>query len=89
MSPRLEFRVLGPLEASREGHQVELGAHRQRALLAELLVNVDEVVSTERPIGELWGEGAPPSASNMFQVYVPRLRKAPGPAFVSARVFVR
>jgi predicted ATPase/DNA-binding SARP family transcriptional activator len=78
MSSRLEFRVLGPLEASREGHQVALGAHRQRALLAELLVHVDEVVSTERLIEELWGEDAPPSASNMVQVYVSRLRKALG-----------
>jgi DNA-binding SARP family transcriptional activator len=78
MSPRLEFRVLGPLEASREGQPVELGAHRQRALLAELLVHVDEVVSTERLIEELWGEDAPPSASNMVQVYVSRLRKALG-----------
>jgi predicted ATPase/DNA-binding SARP family transcriptional activator len=46
--------------------------------LAELLVHVDELVSTERLIEELWGEDAPPSASNMVQVYVSRLRKALG-----------
>jgi predicted ATPase/DNA-binding SARP family transcriptional activator len=78
MSPLLEFRVLGPLEASRGGQPLELGAHRQRALLAELLVHIDEVVPTERLVEELWGEDAPPSASNMVQVYVSRLRKVLG-----------
>jgi predicted ATPase/DNA-binding SARP family transcriptional activator len=85
MSPRLEFRVLGPLEASRDGQPVELGAHRQRALLAELLVHADEVVPRERLVEELWGEDAPPSASNMIQVYVSRLRKVLGPDVLMTR----
>jgi predicted ATPase/DNA-binding SARP family transcriptional activator len=78
VSARLEFRVLGPLEASRDGQAVDLGAHRQRALLAALLVRADEVVSRERLVDELWGDVAPPSATNMVQVYVSRLRKALG-----------
>ena len=79
MSRSLEFRVLGPLEASRDGQAVDLGAYRQRALLAALLVHADEVVSRDRLIEELWGEAAPASAPNMIQVYVSRLRKALGP----------
>ena len=78
VSLRLEFRILGPLEVSRDGRTVHLGGRRQRVLLAALLVHPDEVVSRERLIEDVWGEEAPASAPNMIQVYVSRLRKALG-----------
>lgn len=74
----VEFRLLGPLEVLRDGRPLDLGALRQRALLALLLVRANEAVSSERLIEELWGERAPASAPNMVQVYVSRLRKALG-----------
>lgn len=79
---RLEFRVLGPFDVLRDGRPVDLGAYRQRALLALLVLHANEVVSRERLIEELWGERSPGSAPNMVQVYVSRLRKALGPGLL-------
>ena len=81
-SSRLEIRVLGPLQVLRDGHAVDLGPPRQRALLAILVLSANEVVSWERLIDQLWGERPPASAPNMIQVYVSRLRKALGPGLL-------
>jgi DNA-binding SARP family transcriptional activator len=72
----IEFGVLGPLEASRGGEPVHLGGGKQRALLAILLLNANEVVSSDRLIDELWGEAAPETAGKALQVHVSQLRKA-------------
>jgi YVTN family beta-propeller protein len=78
-SPRgLQFRVLGPLEASRDGVGLDLGPRKQRAVLALLLLNANRVVATERLIDDLWGESPPDSARAALQVYVAGLRKALG-----------
>ncbi len=74
----MEFCVLGPLEARRDGLPVALGGTKQRALLAVLLLHAGEVVSTDRLIDELWGDEPPPTASHTVQVFVSRLRKALG-----------
>jgi YVTN family beta-propeller protein len=71
----VEFRVLGPLEASHDGRLVPLGGAKQRALLATLLVRANRVVSTDALLDELWGDQPPESAANMVQGYVSRLRK--------------
>jgi len=74
----VEFRILGPLEASRHGQPLELGAGKQRALLVLLLLRAGEIVSTDRLIDALWGERPPPSALNSVHIYVSQLRKALG-----------
>ena len=74
----VEFRILGPLEASRCGQPLELGVGKQRALLVLLLLRAGEVVSTDRLIDALWGERPPPSALNSVHIYVSQLRKALG-----------
>ena len=71
----MEFRVLGPLEASQDGRLVPLGGAKQRALLATLLVRANRVVSADALLDELWGDRPPESAANMVQGYVSRLRK--------------
>jgi hypothetical protein len=71
----MEYRILGPLEVSRGGTQVALGAAKQRALLAILLVHANELVSSDRLIEELWPK-PPETAANTLQVYVGKLRKA-------------
>src|SRR5262245_697324 len=71
----MRFLMLGPLEGRDEGRAVAVGAGRQRALLADLLVHAREVVSTDRLIRDVWGEEPPPSAAHLVQVYVSRLRK--------------
>jgi YVTN family beta-propeller protein len=75
---RLQFRVLGRLEASRNGEPIELGTRKQRAVLALLLLSANRVVSTERLIDELWGSSPPESARSALQVYIAGLRKALG-----------
>jgi YVTN family beta-propeller protein len=74
----LEFRVLGPLEASRDGVGLDLGPRKQRAVLALLLLNANRVVATDRLIDDLWGDSPPESARSALQVYVAGLRKALG-----------
>lgn len=73
----MEFRILGPVEAVTNGGPVALGGPKQKALLAVLLLNANEVVSTERLIDALWEE-PPAKAVKAVQVYVARLRKALG-----------
>jgi DNA-binding SARP family transcriptional activator len=72
----MDFRLLGPLEASNEGRALALGGSKQRALLALLLLHANETLSTERLIDDLWGEDPPATAVKTVQVHVHRLRKA-------------
>jgi DNA-binding SARP family transcriptional activator len=71
----VEFRVLGDLEAVKDGQALALGPHQQRAVLAILLVSAGEVVSSDRLIEAVWGERPPASAAKTVQVYISRLRK--------------
>src|SRR3984885_7786180 len=76
----VQFRILGPLGASREGEALALGGERQRSLLAILLVHANETVSTERLIEQLFGRSGSGSgnAANAIHVAVSRLRRALG-----------
>ena len=69
----MEFGVLGPLRAVRDGSEVDLGPFKQRALLALLVTNVGRVVSTDRILDELWGDTATGKEQALW-VYVSRLR---------------
>jgi DNA-binding SARP family transcriptional activator len=71
----LEFRILGPLEVVERGRVLTLGGPKQRALLALLLTNANEVVSSDRLIDELWGVEPPINAANTLQFHISRLRK--------------
>jgi len=73
-----EFRILGPFEARENGRPLAVGAGKQRALLALLLLRAGEVVSTDQLIDALWGESPPASALNSVHVYVSQLRKVLG-----------
>lgn len=71
----MQFRLLGPLEVSDQDRPLDLGATKQRSLLALLLLNANQVVSTDRLIAELWGDSPPATVAKSVQVYVSRLRK--------------
>ncbi len=75
---RLEFRLLGALEALREGSSLELGGPRQRALLALLLLEPGRPVSAATLADELWDGQPPPSAETTLRSYVSRLRRSVG-----------
>src|SRR5829696_8401357 len=71
----MEYRILGPLEVARAGRVVPIGAGRQRALLALLLLNRNQALPTDRLIYELWGERPPATAVKILQNAVSQLRR--------------
>ena len=75
---RLTFRVLGELEVLAEGAAIPLGGAKQRMLLALLLVERGQAISTDRLIDTLWSGSPPATAQKSIQVYVSGLRKALG-----------
>jgi DNA-binding SARP family transcriptional activator len=74
----MEFRILGPLEVISDGKSLDLGGAKQRALLAMLLLNPNQVVSRDRLIDALWEENPPDTAPKALQVHVSRLRRQLG-----------
>jgi predicted ATPase/DNA-binding SARP family transcriptional activator/tetratricopeptide (TPR) repeat protein len=78
----MEFGILGPLEV-RDGAGSPVrrvpGA-KERALLADLLVNAGRVVSVDRLVEDLWGDHPPGNPANTLQGRVSALRRALGPA---------
>ena len=66
------------MEIVERDRSLALGAGKQKALLAILLLNANEVVSTDRLHDELWGESPPATAAKSIQLYVSRLRKELG-----------
>jgi DNA-binding SARP family transcriptional activator len=75
---RVRFRILGPLEVWTGQDWGGIGAPKWRALLAALLLNRGQAVSTDRLIVELWGDDPPDRAANLVSVYVLRLRRVLG-----------
>ncbi len=70
--------MLGPLEARVDGAVVGLGGGKQRALMALLLINANDVVSRDVLIDALW-EGTPSRTAPAFvQNCVHRLRQKIG-----------
>jgi len=55
--------------------QTPLSGPKQRALLADLLIDTNEVVSADRLIDDLWGDTPPDTATNALQTCVAQLRK--------------
>src|SRR5438270_3087479 len=68
--------MLGPLEVRRDGALVRVGGPRQRALLALLLCNPNQVLSRDQLIDELLADQSARSPERMLRVQVSRLRTA-------------
>ncbi len=71
----LEFRILGPVEVSNGAGVLRLGGPKQRALLADLVLNAGTIVSTARLIEDLWGNDPPPTAGHTVEAYISRIRR--------------
>ena len=71
----MEYRILGGLEVEDRGRPVPVRGPRQRALLAYLLVNANEVVPDERLLEDLWADEPPKSGLAALRVRVSQLRK--------------
>jgi predicted ATPase/DNA-binding SARP family transcriptional activator len=73
-----DFRILGPVEVRVDGRAARLGAPKQRALLARLLLSRGAVVSRDQLVDAVWGDEPPESSAAALQVYVHGLRRALG-----------
>jgi hypothetical protein len=51
----MEFRILGPLEVADGDGLRPLGGPKQRTVLANLVLRVNQIVDSDRLIGEVWG----------------------------------
>lgn len=68
------FGVLGPLQVLASDAPLPLGGPRQRAVLAMLLAQVDDVVSVTSIVDGVWGDDPPPTAERTLHAYIARLR---------------
>ncbi|MBP2337235.1 DNA-binding SARP family transcriptional activator [Saccharothrix coeruleofusca] len=71
-----EFRLLGTVEAVHDGKLVDLGPGKQRAVLAALLVDANDVVSVDLLVSRVWGDTPPHHPQNTLYTYLSRLRRA-------------
>jgi DNA-binding SARP family transcriptional activator/pimeloyl-ACP methyl ester carboxylesterase len=72
----VDFRILGPFEATDGARPLSLSGGKQTALLVLLLLDAGRVVPVDRIVDDLWGEDVPETAQKMVQIHVSQLRKA-------------
>src|SRR5438552_19001196 len=78
----VEIRVLGPLEVTNAGADIQLGGRKQRTVLALLVAEVGKPVTVDALIDGVWGEEPTPGARSTLQTYVSNLRAAIGDIIV-------
>ncbi|SEN18157.1 AfsR/SARP family transcriptional regulator [Actinacidiphila rubida] len=71
----MEFAILGPLRVYEQDRIYAPTAPKQRQLLALLLLNANQVVSTSTCIEELWEDNPPNTALSTLQSYILQLRR--------------
>lgn len=69
----MEYCILGPFKVLDDGAPVEIGPRQRRVLLALLLLNLNNVVSTERILEQLWPND-PTGKERTLWVYISKLR---------------
>jgi DNA-binding SARP family transcriptional activator len=74
----VDFRILGPLQVSDDGHDIVIRGEKLRALLGLLLVNANRAVSEDVLIEALWSDTASSRAADNLHVLVSRLRRPLG-----------
>jgi DNA-binding SARP family transcriptional activator/Tfp pilus assembly protein PilF len=73
----VKFRLLGPVQVYAGERLVDVGAARQRCVLAVLLLEANRPVSADQLVERVWGDGPLPDHPRAaVQVYVSLLRRA-------------
>jgi predicted ATPase/DNA-binding SARP family transcriptional activator len=72
----MQVLVLGPVEIVGGDGPMRVLPPKQRRLLAALVLRRGETCSVEHLIEAVWDGAAPPSARNVLQIYVSKLRRA-------------
>ena len=75
---RMKFRLLGPLLVVDGTRTLPINGFRKRCTLAILLLHLNQVVSPELLIDELWGDRPPPTALQSLRVHISEIRKVMG-----------
>ena len=70
----MQVRLLGLVDVVADGQPRALSGVRRKAVLATLALHDREVVSVSRLVDVVWGEAAPPTATNSLQSHVSYLR---------------
>jgi len=86
MCAALVFRVLGTLQADRDGSGLPLPSRRQRAVLAALLTGAGRTVPADTLVEAAWGERLPDHPKAALQTVLSRLRTALGDGLISADI---
>jgi predicted ATPase/DNA-binding SARP family transcriptional activator len=80
------FRVLGTLQADRDGCPLPLPSRRQRAVVAALLARAPRSVSADELVEAVWGERLPDHPKAALQTVISRLRTALGAEAISGDI---
>jgi len=80
------FRVLGTLQADRDGSSLPLPSRRQRAVLAALLTRAGRPVPADELIEAAWGERLPDHPKAALQTVLSRLRTTLGAELITAEI---
>ena len=80
------FRVLGTLQADRDGSSLPLPSRRQRAVLAALLTRAGRPVPADELIEAAWGERLPDHPKAALQTVLSRLRTTLGAGLITAEI---
>lgn len=71
----VQFRLLGTVQLSVAGREINLGHGRQRTVLAALLADATRPVPIDELIYRVWGDEPPGAARSGLYSYVTRLRR--------------
>lgn len=74
----MRYRVLGNVQAWRNGRVATLGGPIPHTVLATLLLSANKIVSSDRLIGQVWGMSAPVTARAQLHTHISQLRKVLG-----------
>src|ERR1700757_1530398 len=84
----LRFGMLGPLQMSANGTELPLGAAKQRAVLATLLINRNRIVPIDSVIDAVWQGRPPPGGRGPPAAPISRLRRLRGGAGIDPAAVV-
>jgi DNA-binding SARP family transcriptional activator len=83
---QVRVRLLGPVEVLVDGTPRPVFGPRRKAVLAALALEPGAVVSSDRLVDVVWGDGAPATAAATLQSHVSHLRRVLGDkAAIAAR----
>src|SRR3954471_12740305 len=71
----MRVRLLGPVSAETDGVPLRVGGRKQRCVFALLALQVNNAVSLDRLVDELWRHEPPAQATLSLQSYISRLRR--------------